>query len=233
MASARKQKKLELFPKTKKTSNPEVSVTKKPKALLLLSGGIDSPVAGLLAQKKFEVEAVHFSQVPFTDDSPEKKSAAACRKLGLGELIVVNAGEEFKEIAEKGGRPFYFVLMKRFMMKISEKIAEQRGAKFLITGESIGQVSSQTMSNLDTINSATKMEILRPLIFMQKQEIVDLSIANGFFETSKGPELCDALATEKPKTKTKIQEVLFEEERCEMKELVEKALEKIRIVEIK
>ncbi|MCX6801281.1 MAG: hypothetical protein NTZ73_03775 [Candidatus Diapherotrites archaeon] len=205
---------------------------KKPKALLLISGGIDSPVAGLLAQKKFEIGAVHFSQTPFTDDSPEKKSIAACKKLGLKELAVIEAGNEFKEIAENGGRPFYFVLMKRFMMKTGEKIAEQRGAEFLITGESIGQVSSQTMSNLNTINSATKMEILRPLMFMHKQEIVDLNIANGFFEISKGPELCDALATEKPKTKTKIKEVLFEEERCGMEALVERAMNKIRIVAI-
>lgn len=205
---------------------------KKTKALLLLSGGIDSPVAGLLAQKKFEMKAAHFSQAPFTDDSPEKKSIAAAKKLGLKELIVVDAGNEFKEIAEKGARPFYFVLMKRFMMKAGEKIAEQRGAEFLVTGESIGQVSSQTTSNLNNINNATKMEILRPLLFMQKQEIVDLSIANGFFEISKGPELCDALATEKPKTKTKIKEVLSEEERCGMKELVGRAMNKIRIFKI-
>ncbi|MFA5125467.1 MAG: hypothetical protein WC462_00505 [archaeon] len=200
----------------------------KPKALLLISGGIDSPVAGKLLQEKFELEAIHFSQKPFTDDTPEKKSLLLCRQLGLEKMIIVEGGEMFKEIADNTYREYYFVLMKRFMLKVSEKIAEKNKCKYLVTGESLGQVSSQTLSNLNTINQATKIEILRPLIFMNKQEIIDKSIQEGFFETSKGKEMCDALATGSPKTKTQLEEVLKQEERCKMNELVEKALKKIR-----
>ena len=204
--------------------------TNKPSALLLISGGIDSPVAGkMLLDKGYELEAVHFSQEPFTDDTPEKKSLLLARKLGLKEVLVVDAGECFKEIADETYREYYFVLIKRFMMRAAEKIARERRIKFLATGESLGQVSSQTMSNLNTINCSTEIEILHPLIFMNKQEIIDISIKEGFFETSKGPEMCDALASGRPRTKSTVAEVKREEEKCKMEELVEKASGKIRV----
>jgi len=203
--------------------------SKKPKVLLLISGGIDSPVAGkMLLEKGLEVEAVHFSQEPFTDDTPEKKCLLLAKKLGLKEVLVVEAGECFQEIADKTYREYYFVLMKRFMMKAAEKIAAQKEFEFIATGESLGQVSSQTMSNLNTINQAVKIEILRPLLFMSKQEIIDESIKYRFFDTSKGPEMCDALASGQPKTKTKLGDVIREEEKCKMGELVENALKKTR-----
>jgi len=204
----------------------------KENALLLLSGGIDSPVAGKVALDKFNIVGVHFSQVPFTDDTPEKKSLACAKVLGLDEMIVVDAGQEFKKIAENSKREYYFVLIKRFMMKVSEKLAEQRSCKFLITGESLGQVSSQTLSNLNSINQGTTIEILRPLLFLEKQEIIDLSIKENLFEISTGPEVCDALAVGKPKTKTKIEDVLREEESCEMQSLVNKAVKNVRIVKV-
>jgi len=201
----------------------------KPKALLLISGGIDSPVAGKLVQDKLDLLAIHFSQEPFTDDSAEQKSLLLCKKLGLIEMIVVDAGEVLKEIANKTYREYYFILMKRFMMKVSEKIAEEKNCKYLITGESLGQVSSQTLSNLNTINQATKIEILRPVIFNSKQEIIDKSREFGFFETSQGPEMCDALASGSPKTKSNLEKLVEQEIHCEMDKLIERALKKIRI----
>jgi len=198
------------------------------KALLLLSGGIDSPVAGFLAKEKFGLGAVHFSQEPFTDSSPEEKSKKAAKMLGLKELLVVDAGEEFKAIAENSRREYYFVLTKRFMMRVAEKIAEKGGASYLVTGESLGQVSSQTLSNLNSINNSTKMLILRPLLFMEKQDIIDLSRERGFYGISVGPELCDALAAGKPKTKTRLERVGEEEEKCGMAALVESAAGKLR-----
>ena len=200
----------------------------KPKALLLISGGIDSPVAGKTLQNKFELSAIHFSQTPFTDDSAEKKSLLLCRQLGLFEMTVVDAGELLKEIADKTYREYYFVLMKRFMMKVSEQIAKNTGATVLITGESLGQVSSQTLSNLNTINQSVEIEILRPLLFMSKQEIIDKSREWNFFQTSQGPEMCDALASGQPKTKTNLEDVTNQEEHCKMEELVTLALGKIR-----
>ncbi|MEK6959489.1 MAG: hypothetical protein AABW59_05615 [archaeon] len=199
------------------------------KALLLISGGIDSPVAGKMAQEKgYALEAIHFSQEPFTDDTPRLKSKALCERLGLKEMIVVQAGEELKEIAEKSFREYYFVLMKRFFMMTSEIVAKNIGAKYLITGESLGQVSSQTLSNLTTINQSTEIEIVRPLIFQNKLSITNKSEEWNFFEISKGPEMCDALASGKPKTRTKLSEVLAQEDRCGMKKLVESAAKKAK-----
>ncbi len=206
---------------------------KKEKALLLISGGIDSPVAGLIAKEKFELKAIHFSQEPFTDNTPEKKSIAALKKLGLKELIVVDAGKILQKIADSTFREYYFVLMKTFFMKVSEKIAKKEKINYLLTGESLGQVSSQTMSNLNNINSQAEIEILRPLLFLSKQEIVDISRANGFFEISCGKEMCDVLASGKPKTKTKKYKLEKEIEKCNMDELVKEALKNIRIVKVK
>jgi thiamine biosynthesis protein ThiI len=217
-------------PNSNNTDNSEK--TKKQKALLLISGGIDSPVAGFLAKKHFELEAIHFSQEPFTDSSPEEKSIKAAKRLGLNELLVVDSGNEFKEIAEKTNREYYFVLIKRFMMKASEKIAQQKNIDYLVTGESLGQVSSQTMSNLNTINNSVEMIILQPLMFFDKQQIIDISRENNFFSESCGAELCDALASGKPKTKTIMKKVEFEEKKCEMEKLVNRTIEKTRVVKL-
>ena len=115
------------------------------------------------------------------------------------------------------------------MMKVSEKIAIEKKINYLITGESLGQVSSQTLSNLNTINQSTKMEIFRPVLFMNKQEIINLSKKYDFFETSKGPEMCDALASGSPRTQSTIEQIEREEEKCKMNELIERALQKISI----
>lgn len=200
------------------------------KALLLVSGGIDSPVAGKLAiEKGYNTQAIHFSQEPFTDSTPKLKSIQLCKLLGLKEMIVVNSGEEFKEIADKSYREYYFILIKRFMMRVAELIAKEKGINYLITGESLGQVSSQTLSNLNTINQSTEIEILRPVMFMSKQEIIDLSKKYNYFETSKGPEMCDALASGSPRTQSTIEQIKTEEEKCKMDELIKSAVKKITI----
>ncbi|MCX6803025.1 MAG: hypothetical protein NTY48_00465, partial [Candidatus Diapherotrites archaeon] len=190
----------------------------------------DSPVAGkVLLEKGFELEAIHFSQEPFTDDTPEKKSLLLARALGLKEVLVVNAGECFKEIADNSYREYYFILIKRFMMRVAEKIASEKHIRFLATGESLGQVSSQTLSNLNTIHQSTKIEILRPLIFMNKQEIIDKSVKEKYFDISKGPEMCDALASGSPKTRSEALDVEKQEIHCKMDELIKKAVKNTRI----
>ncbi len=201
--------------------------SKRKKALLLISGGFDSPVAGKIAQKEFNIQAIHFSQEPFTDNAPELKAGALCKKLGLKEMNVAKAGQEFKTIAEECSREYYFVLIKIFMLRVSERFAEQNKIKFLITGESLGQVSSQTLSNLNTLNNSVKIQVLRPVLFLEKQEIIDKSIEDGFFETAKGPEMCDALASGSPKTKTKAWYVEGELKKCKMNELIENTINKI------
>lgn len=215
--------------KTKKTTK---KTTQKEKALLLISGGFDSPVAGKLLLEKFDLIAIHFSQTPFTDNTAEEKSKKICKLLKIKKLIVIESGEKLKEIAENTYPEFYFLLMKRYFMKVSELIAQKEKCKYLITGESLGQVSSQTASNLMNINLSTKIEILRPLMFYNKQEIIDLSKKFEFYEISKGPEVCDALAHGKVKTKSKLNEIEREETKCGIKEKIQKSLKKIRIEKI-
>ncbi len=214
--------------KTKTTTKKN----KKEKALLLISGGFDSPVAGKLLSDKFNLMAIHFSQTPFTSNTAEEKSKKICKLLEIKKLIVVDAGESLKEIAENTYPEYYFLLMKRYFMRLSEIIAENEKCKYLITGESLGQVSSQTASNLMNINIATKIEILRPVMFYSKQEIINLSKKFGYYEISKGPETCDVLAHGKVKTKSKLSEIEREETKCNIKEKIKNSLNKIRIEEI-
>ncbi len=182
------------------------------KGLLLLSGGFDSPVAGwMMKQKGAKLSAIHFSSELVTDRSPEEKSKRAAEILGIQNLIVVDISGELLEISKKCDHKLYFVLMKRLMYRLAEKIAEKEGCDFLVTGENLGQVSSQTLDNLIVIDKSVKMPVIRPLIGFDKQEIIDLAKQIGTYEISKGPEHCDALGPEHPYTKTTLEEVLIEE----------------------
>lgn len=181
------------------------------KTLLLLSGGIDSPVAGHLLKKKgFPLEAIHFSLEPYTDSEPEDKSRALAKKLGLP-FHVMSISREVKQIVDKCDRRFYFILMKRDMFRKAEALARKLSCKALATGESLGQVSSQTLENLRAIDSSVSIPVLRPLIAMDKQEIVSIAEKIGTFETSKGKEACDVLGPEHPATKATLDQVLEQE----------------------
>ncbi len=184
---------------------------KKQKALLLLSGGIDSPVAGWLLGKSMEVLAVHFSFEPLTGNEPEVKSRALTGKLRFTKLFVVNIAKELKEIAEKCERKYYFILLKRLMYRKAADIARKEGCDYLATGESLGQVSSQTLENLRAIDQAAPLHVLRPLIAMDKQDIIRIAEEIGTFETSKGKECCDVLGPEKPSTKASLEKILEQE----------------------
>ena len=183
------------------------------KAVLLLSGGFDSPVAGYIMQKKLDVIAVHFSTAPFTDDEPEKKCRKLAKHLGFKKLYIVNTGREFVRISKECNHRLYFVLTKRLMIRIAEKIAKKEKADFIITGENLGQVSSQTLLNLDAITRATKMPILRPLLCMDKEDIINIAKKIDTYETSIGPEVCEILGPLDPTTKARIVDVEIEEEK--------------------
>ena len=194
------------------------------RSVLLLSGGFDSPVAGYLMQKKgLEIVAVHFSTAPFTDDEPEKKCRKIAKHLGFHKLYIVNTGKEFVRVSKECNHRLYFVLTKRLMVKIAEKIAKKEKADFLITGENLGQVSSQTLQNLDAITRAAKLPILRPLLCMDKEEIINIAKEIGTYETSIGPEVCEILGPIDPTTKARIEDVEFEEEKI-TKEFIERPL---------
>ena len=193
--------------------------------LLLLSGGIDSPVAGYILKKKgFNVEAVHFSNKEFDGEESIKKSKKLAKKLNV-KLKVIDISGILKEIAEKCDRRYYFVLMKRAMYMLAEGIAKKRKIPFIATGENLGQVSSQTLQNLFVINRVVSIPVLRPLIAYDKMEIVKLAEKIGSFEISKGPEMCDILGVKHPVTQARESDVIGMERKIKIKKLIKEKLE--------
>lgn len=199
------------------------------RALLLLSGGIDSPVAGrLLLDGGFSLEAVHFSLEPFTDEAAEGKCAALAERLGLARLHVVPAGPLFAEITKACAHPMYFVLSKRLMVRTADALADRLGCDFLATGENLAQVSSQTLTNLASIDAAARRPVLRPLLAYDKLEIVRLAERHGSFAISVGPEICDILGPKHPATSSTPAGAAAEERKVDVEDLVRRGLDGIR-----
>ncbi len=203
-------------------------VKKKGKGLLLLSGGFDSPVAGHLMQKQgLRIEAVHFSLEPVTDDKAERKCMELARFLGLDKVYIARIGKELTKIASVCTHRYYFVLSKRFMLRIAERIAKQGGHNFIVTGENLGQVSSQTLQNLTTIDRAVRMPVLRPLLGFDKDEIIKTAKTLGTYEVSKGPEICDALGPKGPSTEASDKVIEEEETKLELNAMTDFVMGKL------
>ncbi len=185
------------------------------KAILLLSGGIDSPVAAKMVQKQgVELVPLHCSFEPITDDASVVKAQELAGLLGLGPLRVAKLGEALGQIpTDRDAHRFYFVLQKRMFYRLAERLAAEVGATAIVTGENLGQVSSQTLSNLATLEQATSIPVIRPLLGLDKMEIVELAKEYGTYETSLGPELCDLLGPDKPATLTKVDVIVETEAR--------------------
>lgn len=180
------------------------------KALLLLSGGIDSPVAGKMMHRQGVVlEALHCSFEPITGPESVEKAKELARLLGLKRLWVAQLGEILGRIpAHRDAHRFYFVMQKRMFYRIAAKLGETLGSDWIVTGENMGQVSSQTLRNLTTLEAAATLPIARPLLGLDKVEIIDLAKDWGTYETSIGPELCDLLGPAKPATQSDADVVL-------------------------
>jgi len=195
------------------------------KGVLLLSGGFDSPVAGyLMARQGLDLVAAHFSLEPITDDAAAIKARTLCGLLGIRSLYVVRVGESFAEVAHAANRRFYFVLTKRLMVRLADGIADRESADVLVTGENLGQVSSQTLASLRAIDAVARHPIVRPLIGFDKQEIVDRAKAIGTYEVSKGPEICDLLGPPKPATHARLDQILAEEAKIDSERLTTSCL---------
>src|SRR5881397_1730408 len=195
------------------------------RGVLLLSGGFDSPVAGhLMARQGLDLIAAHFSLEPITDDAAAMKARTLCGILGIPSLCVVRVGEAFAEVAQKANRRFYFILTKRLMIRLADAIADLESAEVLVTGENLGQVSSQTVASLRAIDAVAHHSILRPLIGFDKQEIVDRAKAIGTYEVSKGPEICDLLGPPKPATHARLDQILAEEAKVDSERLTASCL---------
>lgn len=191
------------------------------KGILLLSGGFDSPVAGhLMSRQGLDIIAAHFSLEPITDDSAAVKARTLCRILGFPSLYVVRVGEGFAEVAHLANRRFYFVLTKRLMVRLADAIGDRESADVLVTGENLGQVSSQTLASLRAIDAVARRPVLRPLIGFDKQEVVDRAREIGTYEVSRGPEICDLLGPPRPSTHARMEQILTEEAKLDIPRLV-------------
>ena len=184
------------------------------KAALLVSGGIDSHVAGwMMAKRGVELIAIHFASPPYTSQRAEQKVHSLQRQVakysGRIMLFVVPFTEIQEEIRRNCPEEFFTLIMRRFMMRISQRVADQVTAKALVTGENLGQVASQTMEALRVTEDVVDLPVLRPLIGMDKEEIVRLSRKIGTFDTSILPyEVCCTVFTPRhPRTKPKLEEV--------------------------
>ncbi|MCK5763777.1 MAG: tRNA 4-thiouridine(8) synthase ThiI [Clostridiales bacterium] len=210
------------------------------KAVLLLSGGIDSPVAGyLMARRGVEIEAVHFHSFPFTSERAKEKVIELARKLGKYtdkvRIHSINLLEIQTATNEKCPLPQSTILSRRFMMRLAEKVAKEVGAKSLITGESIGQVASQTMESLAVTNATVDMPIFRPLIAMDKIDIIKIAKEIDTYETSILPfeDCCTIFLPDKVVTRPRLEVIEASEELVDVDGLVEKAYETREIIDVK
>lgn len=209
------------------------------KAMLLLSGGIDSPVAGyMIAKRGVKIDAVYFHAPPYTSDRAKQKvidlAKLVSRYTGPIYLHIINFTDIQLYIYEKCPHEELTIIMRRYMMKIAEKIAEDTGSMGLITGESIGQVASQTIQSLAVTNEVCSMPVFRPLIGFDKMEIVDISEKIGTFETSILPyeDCCTIFVAKHPVTKPNLKVIKRHEQNLEEKidELVQQALDSDEVV---
>ena len=201
------------------------------RALSLLSGGIDSPVASwMIAKRGVIVDMIHFYSYPYT--SPEAKE----KVLDLARLLVPYTGKTcvhvvpFTKIQEGLRRScpenLFTILMRRFMMRIACRVAEKNGIQALVTGESVGQVASQTLEAMACTNAVCTVPVLRPVVGMDKEEIVRISRKIGTFETSILPyeDCCTVFTPKHPRTKPKVEELVEAEQNLDIDALVEEAV---------
>jgi thiamine biosynthesis protein ThiI len=201
------------------------------RVVALLSGGIDSPVAAALAMKRgAEVEFVHFHSAPWTSAASQHKVRDLVRLLsaynGPSRLWLVPFGALQQALVVGAPAEPRVVLYRRFMLRIAERIAQHAGALALVTGESLSQVASQTLANLDTIDRAATLTVLRPLVGMDKAEIVERARALGSFPISIEPDedCCSFLQPRRPATRTRPEELEAIERELDVKGLVDAAL---------
>ena len=203
------------------------------KAMLLLSGGIDSPVAGyMIAKRGVKIDAVYFNAPPYTSERAKQKvidlAKIVSRYTGPIYLHIINFTDIQLYIYEKCPHEELTIIMRRYMMKIAEKIAQETECLGLITGESIGQVASQTMQSLAATNEVCELPVYRPLIAFDKLDIIDISEKIGTYETSILPyeDCCTIFVAKHPVTKPNLKIIKRHEENLAEKidELVDTAL---------
>ena len=209
------------------------------KGIIMLSGGIDSPVAMyMMAKRGMTLRSVHFHSFPYTSMQAKQKVldlAKIVKKYTLHMTVdVVSFTEIQTAIHEKCPEEYMITIMRRFMMRIAEKLAHKHGAGAVITGESLGQVASQTLESITSTNSVATLPVFRPLIGFDKDEIIEIAQKIGTFETSILPyeDCCTIFLPKKPVTKPRLSAVEKVESALDVETLVNNAMQSIEVVEI-
>ena len=209
------------------------------KGVLLISGGIDSPVAGyMMAKRGMEVEYLHFHSYPYTNEQAKDKVVELARILsrytGGTSISTVKVTHIQEEIHKKCAAELNVTLLRRFMFRIAEHVAKRKGAKCLITGESLGQVASQTIEGITSSNAVVTLPVLRPLIGFDKEEIIIRAKKIGTFETSVLPyeDCCTVFLPEFPAIKPKLSFIEEEETKLDIEALVNEALDSLERISL-
>ena len=202
------------------------------KAMLLLSGGIDSPVAGhMIAKRGVQLEAVHFESFPYTSERAREKVLELARIVaqyaGTLNVHVVSLTHIQEELVKNCEEDYFTLILRRYMMAIADKLAHQTGCGGLITGESLGQVASQTMQALGVTDPVATLPVFRPCIGMDKEEIIQIARRIGTFETSIQPyeDCCTVFTPKHPRTRPELEKVLEQQNRLDFDALVQEALD--------
>ncbi len=210
------------------------------KGMVLLSGGIDSPVAAwMMAKRGMLIEAVHFHSYPYTSERAQEKVEDLARIIaqycGRFKMNVINLLPIQEQIVENCPEEETTILVRRFMMRIAEKIAQKSDCTMLITGENLGQVASQTAEALVVTDATVSMPVMRPLIALDKVDIISKAKEIGTFETSIMPyeDCCTVFLPKHPATKPKLEKILESESKLDVEALVEAAIAKTEVIDIK
>lgn len=209
------------------------------KGLLLLSGGIDSPVAGYLMSKRgLALEAVHFHSYPYTSVQAKEKVIELAKEIsqycGKIKLHVVSFTEIQEQIHKNCDAEYMITIMRRIMMRIAEKLCNENNCGAIVTGESLGQVASQTMQSMNVTNSVVSIPVFRPVVAFDKEEIMNIAKKIGTYETSILPyeDCCTVFLPKNPVIKPTIKRAEMLEEKLDIESLVETAVQTEEIVEI-
>ena len=210
------------------------------RAALLLSGGIDSPVAGyMIAKRGVELECIHFFSYPYTSEQAKEKVLELARLLtrycGRLTVNVVSFTQIQEAIRDNCPEEYFTLIMRRFMMQISERIARRHGCQCLVTGENLGQVASQTMEAMAVTSQSVNLPVFCPLIGMDKEEIVTVARKIGTLETSILPyeDCCTVFTPRHPKTKPTLAQVENAEKKLDREQLMEQALADTEIIKVR
>ncbi len=201
------------------------------KVVLLLSGGFDSSVAGhLLKEQDYQIIPLHLSNVDFAGDDSIEKSKEIARVFGWKKIYVIDIADILQTFVDKCKHSYYFVLMKRFMLRLAGEIVKIENATYIGTGESLGQVSSQTLANISVIEQAADYRVLKPLITFDKEKIIDYTRSLKIFDISAGPEICDLLGPKHPVTNAILENALKEEDKLDISNMIENSMKSLQLL---